>query len=161
MNQKRSSPGADSTEARKVSSAGAERDLPNPTPSLKPVDLAEAKIAIELALAALPHLTVHGIGAYDARRVVFSGHAFDACRTDFGIERVATAIAFFRSGPRTRKRREDSGWLKHLAERWGRDQGMSSYVANGELIAAAVYLGLPIQGVSKAPNVLIRVGRLP
>ena len=80
---------------------------------------------------------------------------FDAGRCTFNPERVATAIAFLRSETATLRRPENSGWLKHLAERWGRDNGLSSYVSNGELIVAAIYLGFSIREIPETPNAMI------
>jgi hypothetical protein len=66
---------------------------------------------------------------------------------EINAERLATAAAFLRllrptkgAGPRS----PSSYWLKHLAERWGEANGLSPYVNNGELILAAVALGLRV-----------------
>ena len=61
---------------------------------------------------------------------------------------VATAIAFLRDGPVVRLKRpsklSNSYHLKHVCEEWGREHNMESYVATGDLLVAALYLGIPL-----------------
>jgi hypothetical protein len=69
---------------------------------------------------------------------------------------VATAIAFILYGPvKIRSRAEPAsrssyGW-KHSAEDWGAGVGMEPYVSNGDFIAAALSLGVPV-GPTDGPN---------
>lgn len=58
---------------------------------------------------------------------------------------VATAIAFLRLCPKTQRPHQSSYSLKHQAERWGRHNNLSPYVANGALLIAAIYLAFPIK----------------
>ena len=75
------------------------------------------------------------------------------------VEQIATAIAFLRHCTRTTLPRRGSYGLKHAAETWGEANGMSSYVSNGALIAAAVYLGFVVHPHASGPNAAIGVGR--
>jgi hypothetical protein len=59
-------------------------------------------------------------------------------------DEIETAIAFLRRFKPTKRGTYNSYFLKHEAERWGRRNGMSAYVSNGALIAAALSLGLAI-----------------
>ena len=108
----------------------------------------EATKAIEMAKALLPTLTADGIGAgavVNGRyRTVFSGPVFEEDRRQFSVACVATAIAFLRQCRHTKIPNLNSYGLKHAAERWGMCHGMESYVANGDLIAAAIFLGFNI-----------------
>lgn len=151
-----------------LAAAGAEKARVSeldPSRSKKPTRveyfwLAEARAAIEVAKAALPHLTTEGMGAVEARpwRPVYSGAAFDRDRGTFVPENVATAIAFLRRCVAIKTPTLGSYGLKHAAERWGATHGMAPYLTNGELIAAASYLGFTIKEEPRSLNVLIGVG---
>lgn len=95
--------------------------------------LTAARRAVELAARHDPPVTLFGIGT-PAEPPTLTG--------------TATAIAYLQHGPVVRLasagRGECSYSLKHHAERWGRGFGLSPYVANGELIAAALALEIPI-----------------
>jgi hypothetical protein len=73
---------------------------------------------------------------------------------------VATAVAFLRKCKKSRYPRLGSYRLKHLAEEWGAANGLSSYVCNGALIAAAVYLGFVVEPHTSGPNANIGVGHV-
>jgi hypothetical protein len=126
-----------------------------------PTAIAEAKIAIAAAKDACPHLTTEGIGAQPFGHLVFSGPQFEEARNDFDPEQVATAIFFLRRCRLTRSRatRLSSYGLKHAAERWGKAAGMAPYVSNGELIAAALYLGFPVEFSTTSVNALVGVDK--
>jgi hypothetical protein len=74
-----------------------------------------------------------------------------------------TALMFLALGPVQRLKskscanHEHSYGLKHLAEDWGRAAGLEPYVANGELIAAALYLGFTVTLDPGTPNAFIGV----
>ena len=55
--------------------------------------------------------------------------------------------------------RWSSYWLKHVAEAWGRDNGGEPDVRQGELIIAALALGIPVSWDGASPNVAIAVSR--
>jgi hypothetical protein len=59
-------------------------------------------------------------------------------------DQVATAMAFLAQFRPTKRGTYSSYYLKHAAERWGGRNGLSGYVSNGALIAAAFCLGLVI-----------------
>jgi hypothetical protein len=133
----------------------------SPTKKAKYSDAsAEARAAIEFAKAALPRLTIQGIGTIvpGLWRQVFGGPEFDRDRATFSTENVATAIAFLRRCIPIKVPTQCSYALKHAAERWGAAHGMSHYITNGEFIAAAAYLGFPIAEEPRSLNVLIGVG---
>jgi hypothetical protein len=115
----------------------------------------EAQTAVEVAKAKCPRLRVNGI-LYDG-----------ATRVDndaFRLEGVAHAIAFLRrckrnkipkpnkSGEYDFKRVAGSYALKHVAEDWA-----GSYIANSELIAAALYLDFDVIIDPSWINVLIGI----
>jgi len=108
--------------------------------------LDEAHAAIEAAAVTHPDLTWAGFGP---------GHAAPI------PECVATALAFLKCGPvvavRTLKTGRGSYGLKHAAECWGRLIGFESYIGNGDLIVAALHLGLRVKRVLRTPNAFIGV----
>src|SRR5437879_415103 len=53
---------------------------------------------------------------------------------------VQTAVAYLRQFRPTARGTYSSYDLKHRAERWGGKLGMSSYITNGAMIAAALLL---------------------
>lgn len=79
------------------------------------------------------------------------------------IRQVSTAVMFLALGPVERlsaanKRAHSNSYgLKHQAEIWGEAAGLEPYVANGELIAAALYLGFTAVQIPGTPNALINV----
>ena len=93
---------------------------------------AEVREAIARARAVFPRLGPNGLDA----------EPFE----DFeGSDRhIATAIAFLRHITPTKTVTVSSYRLKHCAEEWGEVWGMSPYVSNGAVIAAAVYLGFVV-----------------
>jgi hypothetical protein len=121
--------------------------------------LAEAAEAIEAAKRRMPLLTVNGTNSYVDRESVLTGEKFEQARRKFSTENVATAIAFLRQCRKLTKPNFNSYGLKHSAERWGRVNGMSPYVANGELIAAACYLDFKTAAIPNNPNVMIAISR--
>jgi hypothetical protein len=115
----------------------------------------EAETAIAKAKDAYPDLIWQGMAVKrDGRYIDWLGAKtwelpqkyIERSRNRFNPEHVATAIAFIREHCVPAKTPKiDSYWLKHLAEEWGAKHGLSDYVATGELIAAAVYLQLPVR----------------
>lgn len=111
--------------------------------------LAEAREAVAVAVARYPFLTADGVNNPEPLR-----HKLDY---DLAFMQVATAIAFLRRCTPTVRTKLSSYGLKHDAERWGATQpGLSPYVSNGALIAAAVYLGFP----TRPYNYKNQVGRI-
>src|SRR5262249_43487705 len=93
-------------------------------------------------------------------RHITSGPEFERARSQFSAARVATAIAFLRQCRPIKTPSLCSYGLKHAAESWGERNGLEGYVANGELIAAAVYLGLTLKPFEyDCPNVKIGISR--
>jgi hypothetical protein len=123
----------------------------------------EAKRAIEFAKAKMPNLTTWGIGILETieqrQHWKNSGPEFDRARKSFHPKNIATAVAFLRQCRKVKKFTYSSYHLKHQAERWGRYNGLEPYVANSELIVAAVYLGFPIRVHRRSLNVLIAVSK--
>jgi hypothetical protein len=113
----------------------------------------EAVAAIVAAKAIMPQLTIVGRGIYEENwRVVFSGEKFEKARDELDPTNVAAAIRFLRQCRPTKRARLSSYRLKHSVEHWDHD-----YVSNGELIAAALYLGFKTKSIPGEVNVLIAV----
>lgn len=118
--------------------------------------LAEAREAVAAATKRYPTLTANGVDG-DTECVT-------PLISERGLEQVATAIAYLRLCTPTKQAKLKSYGLKHLAEAWGATQGLSPYVSNGALIAAAVYLGFPTRpdcycfGVYVGPGLNLLVG---
>lgn len=76
-------------------------------------------------------------------------------------ERVRTAMRYIETNCKHRKTfnsRRGSYGLKHDAERWGRESGMSPYVANGEFILAAILTGFEYKREKRAhPNCIFNM----
>jgi hypothetical protein len=110
-----------------------------------------------------PHLLSWADAAIVAAQIAHPG----LCRNGLAGERhdpldrrcVATALAFILCGPVRRVqlvRGRGSYSLKHDAERWGRLIGFEPYVSNGDFIAAASYLKVPLRpDVRGTPNATI------
>jgi hypothetical protein len=78
----------------------------------------------------------------------------------FSPDNIATAILFLRQcRAKTKTKIVGSYYLKHLCERWGERNGQQPYVANGEMILAALWVGLPVQWDGRHINVDIAVPR--
>lgn len=60
-------------------------------------------------------------------------------------DQVTTAMAFLRMFTPTKRAYYSSYYLKHAAENWGSQVGLSAYVSNGALILAALMLGLVVK----------------
>jgi hypothetical protein len=105
--------------------------------------LAEARDAILMATAKYRNLVCYGFCTFPHQD------------NTFAAEQVATAIAFLRTCSKSRLPRMGSYALKHRAETWGSAHGLASYVANGELIVAAVFLGFTVQPHKGSPNATI------
>jgi hypothetical protein len=60
---------------------------------------------------------------------------------------VETAIAYLSRLTPTKKPTCSSYFLKHRAEKWGKQHSMQRYVSNGALIEAAIRLGLSIKPI--------------
>lgn len=117
---------------------------------LSPEQLAEAREAVAIASARYPTLTADGVTSGEP--------LLRTLNYDEAYIQVATAIAYLRCCKPAKRATLNSYWLKHLAEDWGKAQGLSGYVANGALIAAAVYLQFPTsRGAWKSLNVLVGV----
>jgi len=110
----------------------------------------DALAAIERAKAALPRLCRYGM---------LWGPDQD-CDERFSVEGVTTALIYLSQFQKQDKPRWSSYLLKHLAERWGCDNELDCYVANGEMIVAAVALDLPIKWEGGGPNVTVGI-KLP
>jgi hypothetical protein len=111
----------------------------------------EGKKAIEFALTGVSALRCAGIHPNWKRD-----------DDEFSAANVETAIAFLKRCRKTTKPSRGSYGLKHAAEQWGQANGMQGYIANGELIVAAVYLGFTMKwdwrgDDNNSPNVMIGV----
>jgi hypothetical protein len=102
-----------------------------------------------------------GIGTHAGNgswRIVFEGERFERDRNGFLLPNIATAIAFVKLCQPIKNPVLTSYGLKHVAERWGERNGMEPYVANGEFIVAAIYLGVPVKPIELGRNLNALVG---
>ena len=120
----------------------------------------EAKVAVVFALGKHPDLTLNGFRYHGYHEDAFDSLRYEnesrlALLSDDGLAQVATALAWIDAVEVTTKAALGSYGAKHRAEKWGRDNGFGSYVANGALIAAAVYRNVPLRRVKDTPNALL------
>jgi hypothetical protein len=113
--------------------------------------LRDARDAITVALQRYPSLDAWGIR--DGR-----DSASDDTLDD-SLDQIATAIACLRQCRPIKTCNMGSYFLKHVAERWGEQHGLRSYVSNGAFIAAAVFLGYPTRRHGDGPNVIVAISR--
>jgi hypothetical protein len=112
------------------------------------------------AWAAFPGLDHNGL-PLDDTRVPRAQYPFEMPRD---AEMLRAALAFLaKLDPlvTVNPRCLSSYQVKHEAERWEQAQGRASYISNGALIAAAVYLDIPVQPLHAgcSPNAAIGVSR--
>jgi hypothetical protein len=65
--------------------------------------------------------------------------------TPVSAKHVATAVLFLRQFKPVKHGAFSSYYLKHAAEKWGGSVGLSYYITNGALLAAAFFLGRSIE----------------
>lgn len=121
---------------------------------------AEAKSAVVAALRRHPDLTLNGFRYHGYREDAFDNfkqehESRSALFTDDTLAQVATALAWIDAVEITTKPKVGSYGAKHQAERWGRENGYASYVANGALLAAAIYRNVPLKPVHGTPNAML------
>jgi transcriptional regulator with XRE-family HTH domain len=117
----------------------------------------EAQQAVLTALKQHPDLSLNGF-RYDG----FDKDPFDGAKSehesrarlfsDDSLAQVATAIRWIDSVKKIKTYKCGSYGAKHRAEKWGRENGLASYVANGALIAAAVYRKVGLRRTPNNPN---------
>lgn len=80
--------------------------------------------------------------------------------TDHFIAEVNTALIFLVTRRRLARPnlKVTSYWWKHCAEGFGELVGLSSYVSNGAVIAAALIAGFPVARHKNSPNCAIGIG---
>ena len=120
----------------------------------------EAKHAVVAALTKHPELSLNGFPYRGFDKDDFEGlqeeHESRAdLFSDDSLAQVATAIAWIDSIKMTKSAKIGSYGAKHRAETWGRENGLSSYVANGAMIVAAVYRAVVLKRVKHTPNALL------
>ncbi|MEQ0776166.1 hypothetical protein ABLT15_28060 [Paraburkholderia tropica] len=132
----------------------------------------ELSKAIQAVLDAQPDLSIYGwhgdhtlpagaLGRYtEDPQWAYRGSARQADRDSIGLASVRTALRFLENSATTRKtinKRVTSYSLKHAAERWGANEHLSSYVANGELILAALLAGFRCERIARSPNCFFNI----
>lgn len=109
--------------------------------------LEEARIAMEAVMANNRKIHLYGTEPADHRKLdQWESHRAGLLEDD-GLEQFRTAVAYLQLMKPTKTVSTKSPFsygLKHGAERWGDQNGMSSYVGNGVLIAAALHLGMRV-----------------
>jgi len=108
-------------------------------------DPKDAITAIERATAAHPILSRDGMGL----------NLFDPYARHFSICGVVTALTYLSQFPKQAPQ-YSSDWLKDKATEWGTENALDCAVGNGDLIVAAVFLGLPVKH-DDGPNVRIGI----
>jgi hypothetical protein len=68
---------------------------------------------------------------------------------------VETSIMFLQLVEPSNSNRESSYWLKHVAERWGKNANDCPYITNGAMFVAAHAIGFPL----RRPNEKETMGR--
>lgn len=68
------------------------------------------------------------------------------------LAQIATAIQWIDSVKKIKNYKCGSYGAKHTAERWGRENSLAPYVANGALIVAAVYRKVRLRRDPNSPN---------
>jgi transcriptional regulator with XRE-family HTH domain len=124
-----------------------------------------AKDAVLRALSKEPSLSLNGFpyqhdeDPFDAARSEHESRA--RLFTDDSLAQVATAIAWIDSVKTIKTPTTGSYGAKHQAERWGRENGYASYVANGALLVGAIYRKIPMKRVARSPNALLALDTNP
>lgn len=117
----------------------------------------EAQQAVLTALKLHPDLTMNGFRYHGFDRDPFEGakseHESRArLFSDDSLAQIATAIQWIDSVKKVKTCECGSYGAKHLAERWGRENGLDSYVANGALISAAIHRKVLLRRTPDSPN---------
>ena len=117
----------------------------------------EAQRAVLTALRQHPDLSLNGF-----RYSGFDKDPFEDAKSehesrarlfsDDSLAQVATAIRWIDSVKKVKAYKCGSYGAKHRAERWGKENGLASYVANGALIVAAVHRKVGLRREQDNPN---------
>ncbi|MFC3444087.1 YozE family protein [Sphingobium rhizovicinum] len=117
----------------------------------------EAQQAVLTALRQHPDLSLNGF-----RYTGFDKDPFEGAKSehesrarlfsDDSLAQIATAIRWIDSVKRIKTYKCGSYGAKHRAEKWGKENGLASYVANGALIAAAVHRKVGLRREQNNPN---------
>ena len=117
----------------------------------------EAQQAVLQALSQYPDLTLNGF-----RYNEFDKDPFESAKSehesrarlfsDDSLAQIATAIRWIDTVKMIKTYKCGSLGAKHRAERWGRENGLASYVANGALIVAAVHRKVDLRREPNSPN---------
>jgi transcriptional regulator with XRE-family HTH domain len=117
----------------------------------------EAKQAVLTALKQHPDLSLNGF-PYNG----FDKDPFDGAKSehenrarlfsDDSLAQIATAICWIDTAKKIKAYKCGSYGAKHSAEQWGRDNGLSSYIANGALIVAAIHRQVALRRSPNNPN---------
>lgn len=117
----------------------------------------EAQQAVLTALRQHPDLSLNGFRYNGLDKSPFDGakseHESRArLFSDDSLAQIATAIRWIDSVKKVKTHKIGSYGAKHSAERWGRENGLASYVANGALIVAAVHRKVGLRREQNNPN---------
>jgi len=120
----------------------------------------EAKAAVVTALKIAPELSLNGYPYYGFAESEFDGMRYmhesrAALFTNDSLAQIATALAWIDAIKVLSMPKIGSYGAKHRAERWGRENGFSTYVANGAVLVAAIYRKVPTKRVEDTPNALL------
>jgi transcriptional regulator with XRE-family HTH domain len=117
----------------------------------------EARDALVVALGKMPDLSMNGFtysrshnDPFERMRSHVESQA--ALFSEDGLAQIATSIAWIRAVKVVKEAKCGSYGAKHVAERWGSKNGYSSYVANGSVLVASIYLKVPVKRQEDSPN---------
>jgi transcriptional regulator with XRE-family HTH domain/uncharacterized protein YozE (UPF0346 family) len=117
----------------------------------------EARQAVLTALHQHPDLSLNGFRYNGFDKDPFEGAKSEQesrarLFSDDSLAQVATAIRWIDSVKKVKTWKCGSYGAKHRAEKWGKENGLASYVANGALIAAAVHRKVGLRRQPNNPN---------
>jgi len=117
----------------------------------------EAQQAVLTALRQHPDLSLNGFRYNGFDKGPFEGAKSEQeSRTrlfsDDSLAQIATAIQWIDSVKKIKTYKCGSYGAKHRAERWGRENNLTSYVANGALIVAAIHRKVGLRRGQNNPN---------
>lgn len=117
----------------------------------------EAQQAVLTALRQHPDLSLNGFRYNGFDKDLFEGakseHESRArLFSDDSLAQVATAIRWIDSVKKIKTYKCGSYGAKHRAEKWGKEKGFTSYVANGALIVAAIHRKVGLRREQNNPN---------
>lgn len=125
-------------------------------------DLAQAQEALLYSLKKMPDLCLNGLyyTGYDKNEFEAKKRHSESYATLFSLDslsQIATAIKWIQSSKKVNEYKCNSYGAKHRAEKWGKENNYSPYVANGALIVAVVFCKVKHERLTNSPNVKLGI----